>query len=118
MMAKQTKYSFEDPEVWIPSDEKKAKKDIPFLIKIFKKYGKVKKVLDVGSGMGRHTYFLSKKGYKCEGIEPHPKMVEYARKHYLDVTYKVNSMQNINYKNQFDALICLFSVIGFNKSNE
>ena len=33
------------------------------------------------------------------------------------VTYKVNSMQNINYKNKFDALICIFSIIVFNKSN-
>jgi len=113
-----SKFSFERPEVWIPTSEEDAKKEIPFLIKIFKKYGKIKTILDVGCGMGRHTHLLSKKGYKCEGVEPHPKMIEYAKKHYPEVTYKVNSMQDINYKNQFDAVMCIFSIIVFNKSNE
>lgn len=118
MKVKQTRYSFENPEVWVPTSEKDAKKELPFLIKLFKKYGKVKSILDVGCGMGRHTYLLSKEGYKCEGVEPHPKMIEYAKKHYPSVIYKVNSMQDINYKNKFDAIMCIFSIIVFNKSNE
>jgi len=115
---KHSKYSFENPEVWVPTSEKDAKKEIPVLINLFKKFGKVKSVLDVGCGMGRHAYLLSKKGYICEGVEPHPKMIEYAKQHYPGVNYKVNSMQNINYKNQFDAVMCIFSIIVFNKSNE
>ena len=113
-----SKYSFENPEVWIPTSEEDAKKEIPFLIKLFKKYGKIKTILDVGCGMGRHISLLSKKGYSCEGVEPHPKMIEYATQHYPEVTYKVNSMQDIKYKNQFDAVMCIFSIIVFNKSNE
>jgi len=112
------KYSIENPEVFVPSNEEDAKKEIPVIVNLFKKYGKVRSVLDVGCGMGRHAFFLSKEGYKCEGVELHPKMVEYAKQHYSGVTYKVNSMQNINYKNKFDALICIFSIIVFNKSNE
>ena len=113
-----SKYSVENPEVWVPSSEEAAKKEVPVLIKVFKKYGKVKRVLDVGCGMGRHAYLLSKRGYICEGVEPHSKMVEYAQKHYPGVIYKVNSMQDIKYKNQFDAITCIFSIIVFNKSNE
>ena len=113
-----SKYSTKNPEVWVPSSEEDAMKEVPFLIKLFKKYGEVKSVLDVGCGMGRHAYLLSQKGYYCEGIEPHPKMVKYARKHYPNVTYKVNNMQNIKYRNKFDAVICIFSIIVFNKSNE
>lgn len=75
-------------------------------------------MLDVGCGMGRHAYLLSQKGYSCEGVEPHPKMVEYSRQHYSGVTYKTGHMQNINYKNKFDAVMCIFSSIVFNKSNE
>jgi len=118
MGVKQTKYSFENPEVWVPTSEENARKEIPVLINIFKKYGKVESVLDVGCGMGRHAYLLSQKGYTCEGIEPHPKMIEYAKQHYPGIVYKVNSMQSINYKNQFDAVMCIFSIIVFNKSNE
>lgn len=111
-------YEKKHPEVWVPSSEEDAKKEVPFLITLFKKYGKVRSVLDVGCGMGRHTYLLSKQGYTCEGVEPHPKMIEYAKEHYPGVIYKVNNMQNIKYKNKFDAITCIFSIIVFNKSNE
>ncbi|MBU2406518.1 MAG: class I SAM-dependent methyltransferase, partial [Nanoarchaeota archaeon] len=70
-----SKFSFGRPEVWIPTSEEDAQKEIPFLIKLFKKYGEIKTILDVGCGMGRHLALLSKKGYKCEGVEPHPKMI-------------------------------------------
>jgi|GEM_PF-4898488 len=51
----QNTYSLQHPEVWVPSTDEDAKQDIPFLLKIFKKYGPVKKILDVGCGMGRHA---------------------------------------------------------------
>lgn len=111
-------YSIANPEVWVPSSEEDAKKDIPFLMNLFNKFGKVKSVLDVGCGMGRHAYLLSQKGYICEGIEPHSRMIEYAKKHYPKVAYKMTSMQKINYKNKFDAIICIHSILVFNKSNE
>ena len=111
-------YSDENPEVWVPTTEKDAKKEVPVLINLFKKFGKVKSVLDVGCGMGRHAYLLSKQGYICQGLEPHLKMVQYAKQNYLGVNYKIGSMQNLNYKNKFDALICIFSIIVFNKTNE
>lgn len=118
MKVKQTDYSFKNPDVWIPSSEKSASKEISLLINLFNKFGNVKSVLDVGCGLGSHAYFLSKKGYSCEGVEPHPKMIEYAKKHYSGVVYKVNDMQGIRYKNKFDAVICIGSIIVFNKSNE
>lgn len=118
MIIKQTKYSMENPDVWVPSNEADAKKDIAVLKEIFNKFGKVRSVLDVGCGMGSHTYLLSKEGYVCEGVEPHPKMIEYARQHYPGVKFDVKSMQEVNYKNKFDAVVCIGSIIVFNKSNE
>lgn len=114
----ETKYSTENPEMWVPTSEEDAQKEVPFLDILLRKYSKGKTILDVGCGMGRHAYLLSEKGYKCEGVEPNPKMVAYAKEHYPGVFYKVNTMQNINYKNQFDAILCIFSIIVFNKSNE
>jgi ubiquinone/menaquinone biosynthesis C-methylase UbiE len=118
MTVKQTKYSAEHPEVWIPRDEPNAKKDTVVLAKIFNKYGKVKSVLDVGCGLGTHCYFLDKLGYTCEGVEPHSKMVERARKKYPGIKFNVGAMQDINYKNQFDAVICVGSIIVFDRTNE
>ncbi|MDP3026379.1 MAG: class I SAM-dependent methyltransferase [Nanoarchaeota archaeon] len=113
-----SKYSFENPEVWVPTPEENAQKEIPLLVDLFKKFGKVKNVLDVGCGMGSHAYLLSKEGYVCEGVEPHPKMIKYAQQYYPGVIYKVSGMQDINYKNKFDAVVCIGSIIVFNKSNE
>jgi len=118
MKVKQTKYSAKHPEVWIPSNEPNAKKDVSVLVKVFNKYGKVKSVLDVGCGLGTHCYFLDKQGYICEGVEPHPKMVERARKKYPGIKFNVGAMQDINYNNQFDAVICVGSIIVFNRTNE
>lgn len=112
------KYSFENPEVWVPSTEEGAEREIPMLVNMLKRFGKGKKVLDIGCGMGRHAYLLSKEGYECEGTEIHPKMVEYARQHYPGIKYEVKSMQETIYPNKFDAIICIGSIIVFNKSNE
>lgn len=113
-----SKYSYENPDVWVPGKEEDVKKEIPFLIDIFNKYGKVKSVLDVGCGYGVHAYLLSKKGYECMGVEPHPKMIEFAKKNYPSVKYEVKSMQEVCYPNKFDAILCIGSIIVFNKSNE
>ena len=118
MSKKLNRYSAKSQGVWVPTDEEDARKEVPFLIQLFKKYGKVRSILDVGCGCGAHAHFLSKKEYSVEGVEPHPQMAEYARKRYPNIIFRQNNMQGIRYRNEFDALICIHSIIVFNKSNE
>jgi ubiquinone/menaquinone biosynthesis C-methylase UbiE len=42
--------------------------DIPEILKLFKKY-KVKRILDLGSGTGRHVVYFAKKGFDVYGID-------------------------------------------------
>ena len=115
---KYSKYSIENPGVWEICQDPKSKKDTAFIIKLFKKYGKVKTVLDVGCGVGSHVKHLSDKGYNAEGVEADPAKVKYSQKKYPNLKFKHQFMQTLNMNKKYDALICIHNIIAFNKNNE
>jgi 2-polyprenyl-3-methyl-5-hydroxy-6-metoxy-1,4-benzoquinol methylase len=115
---KYSKYSIEHPEVWEICQDPKSKKDTAFIIKLFKKYGKVKSVLDVGCGTGSHVKHLFEKGYEAEGVEADSAKVEFSKKKYHDLKFKTQFMQTLNMNKKYDAIICIHNIIAFNKTNE
>lgn len=115
---KYSKYSIESPEVWALSQDKDAKKESKFLIKLFKKYGKVKSILDVGCGVGSHINELTKKRYICKGVDADPAKIKYAKKRYPNLKFDTQFMQELNVKGKFDAIVCIGNIIAFNRSNE
>ena len=115
---KYSKYSIENPENWADLQIADAPKDVTFLIKLFKKYGKFKKILDVGCGMGAHTNLFTKKGYDCFGVDANPAMIKYAKEKYPNLKFDVQFMQNLKVKGKYDALVCIGNIIAFNKNNE
>ncbi|MBC8495778.1 methyltransferase domain-containing protein [archaeon] len=98
--------------------EPKSKKDTSFIIKLFKKYGKIKSVLDVGCGVGSHVKHLHDKGYNAEGVEADPAKVKFSKKNYPNLKFGCQSMQTLNMNKEFDAIICINNIIAFNKTNE
>lgn len=115
---KYSKYSIENPEVWAESQMSDAPKETRFLIKLFKKYGKVKKVLDVGCGIGAHTKILNNNGYDCIGVDANPAMIKHAKKKYPELKFDTQYMQTLKVKGAFDAIVCIGNIIAFNRSNE
>tara|TARA_Y100000034_G_scaffold133580_1_gene199434 strand:+ start:944 stop:1723 length:780 start_codon:yes stop_codon:yes gene_type:complete len=113
-----SKFSIENPEVWVEGQKEDAPKDIKSLISIFKKFGKVKKVLDVGCGMGAHVKALNYQGYDCVGVDFNPEMVKFSKEKYPSLDFDVQDMRTLKVKGKFDALICLHNVIAYNGSNE
>jgi len=95
--------------------------ELNFLRKIFKKY-KIKKILDVGCGTGRHTIELKKLGYSVEGIDLSKPLIEYARekakKQRLKMNFYVRDMRNFNLDRKYDAVIILFSTFLYMASNK
>lgn len=114
------KYYFNNSEVWegISKIHNRFKKETNFLINIFKKYNpKVKNILDVGCGTGSHLNELYKKGFTGLGIDLNSNMISYATSKYKQIKFEIKDMKNLNYKNKFDAIICLCTTFCYNLTN-
>lgn len=85
--------------------------------KIIQKYKKSKgmSLLDVACGTGIHAGYLSKY-YKVEGLDLDAKMLSVARKKYPKIHFHHGDMTNFELGHQFDAIVCLFSSIGYVKT--
>jgi ubiquinone/menaquinone biosynthesis C-methylase UbiE len=85
--------------------------------KLIRKYAKSggKSLLDVGCGTGHHTGLLSQY-YKVEGLDLDPNILSVARKKYPKIPFHVGDMRNFELNKKFDAIICLFSSIGYVKT--
>ncbi len=106
-------------KLYVP--EKVTKKQIEFLDTIFKKH-KVKKILDIACGTGRHAIPLRKLGYKVVGIDLSKNMLKLAKEKTRNDKVKIPlylmDMRNIKLKEKFDAAIIMFSSFMYNTTNE
>lgn len=88
----------------------KINKELSKIVKIFKE-NKVKKILDLGCGTGRHTLYLSKQGFEVCGIDIADTGIRIAKKWLKDNNLKAEFKVNNIYKklpyfdNAFDAVI-------------
>jgi len=106
-------------ELYVP--QKVTKKQVKFLDSIFKKH-RVKKVLDIACGAGRHATLLRKLGYKVVGIDLSKNMLKLAKQkaknEKLKILFHLMDMKNIKLKEKFDAAIIMFSSFMYNITNE
>ncbi|MBY9003470.1 MAG: class I SAM-dependent methyltransferase [Candidatus Lokiarchaeota archaeon] len=95
--------------------EKTAKKIKKLILK--NKRTEVNTLLDIACGTGRHLHYL-KKDFKCTGVDISDQMLDVARKNYPDIRFIQADMIELDLKEKFDAIICLFSSIGYVKTYE
>ena len=72
-------------------------------------------LLDVACGTGMHASLLSQ-FYKVEGLDLDAKMLAVARRKYPAIRFHHGDMLDFELKNKFDAIVCLFSSIGYVKT--
>jgi SAM-dependent methyltransferase len=78
-----------------------------------------KKILELGSGTGKHAMLLADKGYRIYGIERSPEMVEIARReNHNNVRYEVNDISLFSLPEQFDVALSLFHVVSYLTDNK
>jgi ubiquinone/menaquinone biosynthesis C-methylase UbiE len=94
--------------------DKETIRELAFLDFAFKKKGlrRVKKVLDVACGGGRHIVGLAQKGYQCTGHDFTPERVEIAKKraarNNVSVELSRGDATKLSYENEFDAVEALY----------
>jgi SAM-dependent methyltransferase len=80
-------------------------------------HGTARRLLDVACGTGGHIEHL-KVRYTVEGADLSPEMLAIARRRHPDVTFHQADMTTLDLGTTFDAVICLFSSIGYVKTIE
>jgi len=96
--------------------------DMERIAKFFKEKG-VRKILDIGSGTGRHLIFFSKKGFEIYGFDASPKAISLAKEwlaeEKLNVELKLNRMEaKFPYDDDFFDAIISIQVIHHNKMRD
>ncbi|WP_159883276.1 class I SAM-dependent methyltransferase [Paenibacillus puerhi] len=89
-----------------------------FLHTLFIEYRTGKKVLDIGSGLGREVAYLNRAGYAAVGLDYSEDMIAWAREHYPGMTFVHGNQSDFSLQQQFDALYCVGSTFLYNYTNE
>jgi ubiquinone/menaquinone biosynthesis C-methylase UbiE len=78
-----------------------------------------KRILDVGCGTGRHAEALVKEhGYQVDGLDIESGFLEIARTRCPEGRFFRGDMASFNLDDSYDAVICLFSSIGYVRTTE
>jgi SAM-dependent methyltransferase len=105
--------------------EKDYEAECDFIENLFRRYsGKdLKNLLDIGCGTGGHAIPLARRGYSVYGIDRSPEMIAIAEQKAGSqglsgrTRFKTSTIQDTNLEETFDAVICMFAVIGYQTSN-
>lgn len=73
-------------------------------------------LLDVACGTGAHLEHLA--GYEAEGLDLDPEMLAVARERLPKVAFHEGDMVDFDLGKRFDAVVCMFSSIGYVRSEE
>ena len=74
-------------------------------------------LLDVGCGTGSHVAHL-RAHYRTEGLDLEGQLLRIARERYPDATFHQGDMADFDLGSQFDAVTCLFSAIGYVRTED
>ena len=73
-------------------------------------------LLDVACGTGAHLEHLT--AYEVEGLDLDPEMLAVARERLPEVSFHEGDMADFDLGKRFDAVVCLFSSIGYVRTEE
>ncbi len=106
--------------------DKDYEAECDLLEQAFNRYGTepVRSILDLGCGTGNHSIPLARRGYQVNGVDLSENMlahaVEKAGKEALNPApiFTQGDVCNVNLGKQFDVVLMMFAVLGYQLSNE
>ncbi|HLC58740.1 MAG TPA: class I SAM-dependent methyltransferase [Candidatus Nanoarchaeia archaeon] len=93
---------------------KKEADKINKLINFYKKSNGLD-LLEVACGTAHHLKYLKNK-FNCSGIDINQGILDVAKKKFPDINFKKADMVNFKFGKKFDIITCLFSSIGYVKT--
>lgn len=101
--------------------EEKAEEEVGFIVKILA-LPKRARILDLCCGLGKHSLMLAERGYNITGVDFSKKYIdiarERARKKGVNADFIQGNMKTITFKEEFDAIINMFTSFGFFERDE
>lgn len=95
-------------------------KQVDFIEKVLK-LPKGAKILDVPCGTGRHSLELARRGYTVNAVDNSEELMQFgkeiANRENLNITWIKSDMRDIDFENEFDAVICMWGSFGFFDDN-
>lgn len=91
---------------------------------IFRRSGRpIGTVLDLGCGTGAHAVRLAQRGHEVVGVDLSDGMLEAARRRAeragsSPVSFMRGDIRSVRLDRQFDAVICMFAVLGYQTSDQ
>jgi SAM-dependent methyltransferase len=110
-------------------EDKDYDAEVALLKAVFDRYATrpVHSILDMGCGTGGHALPLAQIGYHVTGVDRSEGMLQLARQksddfrgqpNFLAPTFLCADLQNLDLGKQFDAVIMMFAVMGYQYSND
>lgn len=75
-------------------------------------------VLDVACGTGEHARYLPDLGFRVDGVDLEPDFVEIARRKNPAGRFWQQDMMELDVGGSYDAVVCLFSSIGYLRTED
>jgi SAM-dependent methyltransferase len=75
-------------------------------------------VLDVACGTGEHARLLAARGFVVDGVDLDPRFVHIAAQKHTAGRFVEGDMSDFDVSRRYDAVLCLFSSIGYLKTSE
>jgi SAM-dependent methyltransferase len=104
--------------------EKDYEAECDLIEQIFQRFAAepVRSILDLGCGTGNHAIPLSQRGYKVTGVDISTEMLGHANLKAASLPHApqflLGDIQNMNIGRQFDAVLMMFAVLGYQLTNE
>ncbi len=100
-------YDLYAPRYWTEFGRYPNETHLEYLQKFLARIPPHSRLLSAGCGAGRYDGILLEAGHRVVGIDQSAGMLARAREHFPEARYEKMGLQEMNFQNEFDGVICI-----------